>query len=466
MIILLADPDKKFANEVLEFWSITEAVVTTVTNVADMISVAASGEISVAFLNSDFLWAAELDTVSYLKDYNPGIEIFILCDPKKTALAEASLSRGASNYLLKPVAVATLENTVRKALQKRSNKKSYQLMESQVLEELFGGTPDMQKILKTIYKIAPTASTILITGESGTGKEFAANIMHRLSKRADEPFLAVNCGAIPENLVESELFGSRKGAFTGAMNKKGLFEEADGGTLFLDEVAELSQAVQVKLLRFLQNREIRRVGENESRTLDVRIIAATNRNVIEEVKKGTFREDLYYRLNTFHIMLPPLRERRSVISNLIKHFIIKHQSKTGKIIRRISQAAQIALKSYNYPGNIRELENIIEHAMIMAESEEITLEDLPEALHPSYTVPDSRFLLTYGSTNKSETPTNDSNNGEVLTLAELERRHIIQVFERYKNVSLASEKLGISRTTLWRKLEEYKIESIDRYTNR
>jgi DNA-binding NtrC family response regulator len=449
--ILLADSDKKFVNEVLESWSITEISVSVVTSTADMISVAASGKVSVAFLSADFLWVAELDAVSYLKDHNPGIEIFVLCEQKNLPAAEASLSRGASKYLLKPITVTALENSVRKALQKRSNKKNYQLMESQVLDELFGNTPEMQKILKTIYKIAPTTSTVLITGESGTGKEFASNIIHRLSKRADEPFLTVNCGAIPENIVESELFGSRKGAFTGAVDKKGLLEEADGGTVFLDEIAELSQAAQVKLLRFLQNREIRRVGENENRTLDVRIIAATNRNVMEEVKKGTFREDLYYRLNTFYIELPPLRERRSVISNLIKHFIIKYQNEIGKTIRRISQPAQVALKSYDYPGNIRELENIIEHAMVMAENDEITLEDLPEALYPSYAIPESRYLL-------SQTAKPQNEDTEDLSLAELERRHIIKMFEKCKNVSQTAEKLGISRTTLWRKLEEYKVE--------
>ncbi len=452
MIVLLADSDKKFVNEILESWSIPEVPVNAVTSIADMISVAADGDVSVAFLNADFLWAAELDAVSYLKDHNPDVEIFVLCEQKKLPAAEASLSRGASKYLIKPVAVATLENAVRKALQKQNNKKNYQLMENQVLEELLGSTPEMRKILKTIYKIAPTTSTILITGESGTGKEFASNIIHRLSKRADEPFLAVNCGAIPENIIESELFGSRKGAFTGAVNKKGLFEEAEGGTLFLDEIAELSQAVQVKLLRFLQSREIRRVGENENRNLDVRIIAATNRNVIEEVKKGTFREDLYYRLNTFHIDLPPLRERRSAISNLIKHFIIKHQNSTGKTIRRISQPAQVALKSYDYPGNIRELENIIEHAMVMAEDDEITLEDLPENLQPSYIVPENRYLLSSPATQKNEPESED------ISLAELERRHIIKMFEKHKNLSLTAEKLGISRTTLWRKLEEYKVE--------
>jgi DNA-binding NtrC family response regulator len=455
VIVLLADSDKNFVSEVLESWSITEVTVSAVTSPSDIISLAANGNVSVAFLNVDFLWVAGLDVVSYLKDNNPGIEIFVLCEQKKQPVAEASLSRGVSKCLLKPVAVGVLESAFRKALQKQSNKKNYQLMENQVLEELFGNTPDMQRILKTIYKIAPTVSTVLITGESGTGKEFAANVIHRLSKRADEPFLAVNCGAIPENIVESELFGSRKGAFTGAIDKKGLFEEADGGTLFLDEVAELSQAVQVKLLRFLQNREIRRVGENENRSLDVRIIAATNRDVMEELKKGTFREDLYYRLNTFHIKLPPLCERgTSAISNLIKHFIIKYQAKTGKTIRSISEPALAALGSYNYPGNIRELENIIEHSMVMAESDKITLGDLPETLCPSYSIPQNRYLLSSPSAKPQEKTEAEP---EDLSLAELERRHIINTFEKYKNLSLTAEKLRISRTTLWRKLDEYKI---------
>ena len=454
MIVLLADSDKKFVNDILESWSMTEVSITTVTNTADMISAASSGEVSVAFISASFLWVAELDAVSYLKDHNRDVEIFVLYEPGKQLP-----TTDANKYLPKPVSVATLENSVRKALQKHSNKKNYQLMESHVLEELFGSTPEMRKILKTIYKIAPTTSTILITGESGVGKEFAANVIHRLSKRADEPFIAVNCGAIPENIVESELFGSRRGAFTGAVNKKGLFEEADGGTLFLDEVAELSQAVQVKLLRFLQNREIRRVGENESKTIDVRIIAATNRDVIEDVKNGTFREDLYYRLNTFHIELPPLRERRSVISNLIKHFIIKHQKEIGKTIRHISQPAQVALKSYDYPGNIRELENIIEHAMVLAENEEITLDDLPEALHPSYSIPENRLLLSSSASSPASAPVPRNNKSEDdITLAELERRHIISTFEKYKNLSQTAEKLGISRTTLWRKLEEYKVD--------
>ncbi|GHV11288.1 hypothetical protein AGMMS49938_01690 [Fibrobacterales bacterium] len=191
MVVLLADPDKKFINDVLEKWSLPDVPVRSVTSAVDVISVAAAGDISVVFLSADFLWVTELDSVSYLKEHNQGVEIVVLCEQKNLSAAENSLSRGADSYLLKPVGTAILENAVRKVLQKNSNKKSYQLMETQVLDDLLGSTPEMQKILKTIYKIAPTTSTILITGESGTGKEFAANIIHRLSKRTDDVFLAV-----------------------------------------------------------------------------------------------------------------------------------------------------------------------------------------------------------------------------------------------------------------------------------
>ena len=196
-----------------------------------------------------------------------------------------------------------------------------------MLDSLLGDTPEMRKILKTVYKVAPTNSTLLITGESGSGKEFLANVVHRYSKRANEPFVPVNCGAIPENLVESELFGSKKGSYTGSTaDKKGLFESANGGTLFLDEVGELSLATQVKLLRFLQSHEIRRVGETDARYLDIRIIAATNRDLQQAMHEGRFREDLYYRLNTFHLQLPPLRDRKPVIPNLIRYFILKNKT--------------------------------------------------------------------------------------------------------------------------------------------
>lgn len=475
MNVLLADPDRKFVNEVLANWALEDSPLTAVTESTDLISFAKEEPVGLCFLCTEYLVIQDLDSISLLKEHHPGIEIVMLCDSKNVQIAENALARGAASYLLKPVDARVLENTARKVLQRINSRKNYRLMEDHVLEDLLGNTPEMRKILRTIYKVAPTNSSILITGESGTGKEFIANVIHRLSKRADEPFVTVNCGAIPENIVESELFGSRKGAFTGAIaNKKGLFEEADGGTLFLDEVAELSPQTQVKLLRFLQNKEIRRVGETENRYLDVRIIAATNKNPGEAIKKGEFREDLYYRLNTFHLTMPPLRARRDTIPKLIKFFLLKHQQQTGKQILRIQPAAQVALAAYLYPGNIRELEHIIEHAAVLSEDDEIRLEDLPDELRPKQ----SQVYLTdesqpatpsavSGATQQTQ-PSADFSapaasaalfEGDLLSLDEVERRHILHALHVLgNNQTEVAKRLGISRSTLWRKLQDHQIK--------
>ena len=283
----------------------------------------------------------------------------------------------------------------------------------------------------------------------------------------------MNCSAIPENLVESELFGSKKGSFTGATaDKKGLFEEANGGTLFLDEIGELSQATQVKLLRFLQSHETRRVGETETRYLDVRIIAATNADLADAMVKKTFREDLYYRLNTFHLSVPPLRDRRSTIPNLVKYFILKFEKEQHKTIHKIDDAAQVALATYNYPGNVRELENIVEHAMVLSENGTIRLEDLPEELtqqpiHPIKDLlpaPKAQHHLADNRTDSEQTNSEIkaigySNPDEIIPLDELEKRHILHALDVCKgNKTEVAERLGISRATLWRKLKDHKIE--------
>ena len=483
MNVLLADPDRKFVNEVLSTWALEDSPLAGVTESSDLVSWVNEGGIGLCFLCTEFLVLQDLDVISFLKERHPGLEIVILCDSKSVQIAENALARGAASYLLKPVDARVLENAARKVLLRLASRKNYRLMEDHVLEDLLGNTPDMRKILRTIYKVAPTNSSILITGESGTGKEFIANVIHRLSKRAEEPFVTVNCGAIPENIVESELFGSRKGAFTGAIaNKKGLFEEADGGTLFLDEIAELAPQTQVKLLRFLQNKEIRRVGDTENRILDVRIIAATNKVPADAIRKGEFREDLFYRLNTFHLTMPPLRARRDTIPKLIKFFLIKYQQETGKQILRIHPTAQMALAAYQYPGNIRELEHIIEHAAVLADDDEIRIEDLPDQLRAKQ---QNTALLS--STFHSTAPTRDeepepelepitrqlptepfllrkddaipANVGDILSLDELEKRHILHALHVLgNNQTEVAKRLGISRSTLWRKLQEHKIK--------
>ncbi len=501
MNILIADFDQKFISDVQRNWSVEGTTLHVCSDEKTLMPLVKKISIDLAFIEVPFLMLDNMDMISYLKERQPGIEIFVLCDDRNWQGAASAITRGANSFMKKPVPLSLLESTANKIQAQQQNKSNSQLMESQVLDSLLGNTPEMRKILKTVYKIAPTNSTVLITGESGSGKEFLANIVHRYSKRANEPFVAVNCGAIPENLVESELFGSKKGAYTGSTaDKKGLFESANGGTLFLDEVGELSPATQVKLLRFLQSHEIRRVGETEARYLDIRIIAATNRNLQMAMQTGKFREDLYYRLNTFHLQLPPLRNRKPVIPNLIRYFILKYKESQGKDIHDIEPIALYALTKYPYPGNVRELENIVEHAIVLSEGGVIRLEDLPdevqeEAREKTVAIPhlnaastadaqqapqddsqddstekeyaiESRSLFSAEprpiaitmskDTPKEEVKTEESD--DILSLEEMERRHILHALSICKgNKTDVCKKLGISRATLWRKLKELKI---------
>ena len=506
MNILIADSDRKFVDELQRNWSVAGTNLQVCSDEKTLMPLVKKTSIDLAFIEVPFLMLDNMDMISYLKERQPGIEIFVLCDDRNWQGAASAITRGASSFLKKPVTLSLLENTASKIQAQQQNKSNTQLMESQVLDSLLGDTPEMRKILKTVYKVAPTNSTLLITGESGSGKEFLANVVHRYSKRASEPFVPVNCGAIPENLVESELFGSKKGSYTGSTaDKKGLFESANGGTLFLDEVGELSLSTQVKLLRFLQSHEIRRVGETEARYLDIRIIAATNRDLQKAMHEGRFREDLYYRLNTFHLQLPPLRERKPVIPNLIRYFILKSKEAQGKEIHDLEPAALYALSKYPYPGNIRELENIVEHAIVLSEGGVIKLEDLPEEVQvearektvaiphikdsdnsapaegviseeflrekdeeietpvkpisfaPISSKPENAGLLTHNPT-KYLTHNPETEDEEILSLDEMERRHILHALSICKgNKTEVCKRLGISRATLWRKLKELKI---------
>ncbi len=473
--VLLVDPDKAFSQEVLENWSLHSVPLLAINSPSELFGVLKQEFYQTIFLSIECLNIDRLDTISYIREHQQaGTEVVVLAQPQQIQLAEEAIRRGARSYLLKPVDVETLHEIVRYNINRQRNLSDYRLMEDQVLEDMLGSTPAMKKILTTLNKVAKTNSTILLTGETGTGKEFIAKIVHRLSKRVEEPFIVVNCGAIPENLVESELFGHKKGAFTGAIaDKKGLFEEADRGTLFLDEIGELPLKMQVKLLRFLEDRKVQRVGSTESKEINVRIIAATNRNLQAAVKSDppSFREDLFFRLNTFQIHLPPLRERMDTLPSLVKHFIIKHTRGEEKEIKSIEPEAILALSRYDYPGNIRELSSIIEHAIVMSDDGVIRLCNLPEPLsNPAQTIalPASSggaelletipSALETGSSPTDHTVQLDQHN-EVLSLAELERRHILLALQHLgNNQSEVARQLGISRSTLWRKLQEYKIK--------
>ena len=458
MKVLIADSDYHFTNTVANAWGLNDIELSTINEESILINSLKNEQFNCIFLSINFLSYSGLDFISFIKETQPLVETVLLCDPHNIEQADSALSKGAHSYLVKPISSRTIENTAKKLTVQKQAKEHSRNLEEHVLADLMGQTPEMRKILKLIYKIAPTNSTILITGESGTGKEFVANIIHRLSKRSNNEFMAINCGAIPENIVESELFGTRKGAFTGAtIDKKGLFEEADNGSLFLDEIGDLPLQTQVKVLRFLQNKEIRRVGDTDNKYLDVRIIAATNKDLPNAIKNGTFREDLFYRLNIFHIHLPPLRERKETIPNLVKFFVLRYNQETGKNVINIDKAAQVALSTYHYPGNIRELENIIEHAVVLAEDDVITLEDLPEQFHKPLQ------LETPLTSDHLQLPGNASTEEEtrenIESLAEIERKHIIKALTQFKNNQTeVSKKLGISRSTLWRKLQEHEIK--------
>ena len=310
-------------------------------------------------------------------------------------------------------------------------------------QSMIGVSPQMQRVFRLVAKVAPTESTVLITGESGTGKEMVAHAIHLQSRRAHRTFVTVNAAAVPESLFESELFGHRKGSFTGAIaDKPGLMKQADGGTLFLDEVAEMPLSVQPKLLRALQSGEVRRVGDNEATHVDVRVIAATNRDLSRALREGALREDLYYRLSVFHIELPPLRDRREDIPPLANFFRERYARKLKKRVDRFSEKAQFYLVQYDYPGNVRELENAIERAVTLAEHGEITHLDLP----PSFRQAPVRLLPEGHAFPYSES----------LSLAQLEAEHIRRVLVHFAgNTTKAARSRGVSRSTLWRKMKEY-----------
>ena len=327
-----------------------------------------------------------LDLLKAIRDANSDAMVLMITAFATTETAISAMKEGAYDYVTKPFKVDEIKLVVQKALEKKTLATENARLRSELRTErrerqLVGNSGPMQQVYEMVGRIASTKTNVLIVGESGTGKELVARAIHTESDRADAPFVALNCGAIPENLLESELFGHVKGAFTGAVgNKPGLFEAADGGTLFLDEVGELSLPLQVKLLRALQERTIRRVGGNSDRRVDVRIVAATNRRLEDEVAAGRFREDLYYRLNVIQLALPPLRERVEDLPLLVHHFIEKFARELGKPVRGISEEAMARLRAHAWPGNVRELENGIERAVALSRGEWIEAESLPPAL--------------------------------------------------------------------------------------
>lgn len=373
--------------------------------------------------------------------------------------AQHAVERGAFDYLTKPIEREELLLTVQRAFERIQLIQENRLLRQQLeerfrVEGIVGSHFRMQEVFEKIQKVSGSISTVLIIGESGTGKELVARAIHRHSPRRDRPFVAVSCAAIPETLIESELFGYEKGAFTGAAFRRiGLFEAADKSTLFLDEIAELSINVQAKVLRALQGKEVRRVGGREDIRVDVRIIAATNKNLEEEIRQGAFREDLFYRLNVVSIVIPPLRERSTDIPQLIEYFVRKYSENSEKRIRGITNEAMRLLMNYHWPGNVRQLEAVIERAMLLSDGREIEHYDLPIEV---------RFF-DLPAQNLRATARNGKFGIEIpsggISFEELERDLIVQAMERSDWViTKAARLLGLSYRTLQYRLEKFRIK--------
>ncbi len=343
-----------------------------------------------------------IEILRHVKAASPDTVVVVMTAYGSTQTAVAALKLGAHDYLTKPFDVEELLIVVRGALEKRQLQEENLLLKAEFrarhgLERVIGVAPSMTAVFDMVRSVAATSSTVLITGESGTGKELVAKAIHALSPRRDAPFVSVNCGALPENLLESELFGHMKGAFTDAhQNKRGLFEAAHRGTLFLDEVGETAPAMQVKLLRALQDKKIRRVGGTEEFEVDVRVVAATNRSLEDLVRERRFRDDLFYRLNVIPIRMPPLRERREDIPLLAEHFLVKFSKEMDKNVAKISSEAMTRLTAYSWPGNVRELENVIERAVALESTPAVLPERLPESLQSQANRPGVPSLLPNG----------------------------------------------------------------------
>jgi two-component system response regulator HydG len=394
-----------------------------------------------------------LEALETIKAHNPAIPVIIMTAYSSVETAVAALKRGAHDYLTKPLDFDKLRLTLDRTMEHSRLKEENRLLRETLGQQfdsrnIIGKSPAMLKLLETVSQVAPSEATVLISGESGTGKELIAGAIHFNSRRKNGPFVKINCAAITETLLESELFGHEKGAFTGAdRRKEGRFSQADGGTLFLDEVSEMSLMMQVKLLRALQEREFNRVGGETTIRVDVRVIAATNKNLLDQINQGTFREDLYYRLNVVELQVPPLSDRSEDIPLLAGHFLEMFAAKNRKEIKGFSPGAMDKLIRYDWPGNVRELMNAIERAVVLARSSYLDEADFP-------------FMRNFS---KEHRPENSNRldarllQGEV-PLAELEKEAILRTLTAADgNKSEAARRLGITRKTLHKKLKAYGV---------
>lgn len=426
--------------------------VSTASNADDGLEIIRREEIDVVLLDLMIGQTYGIDVLKKIKQYDRNIEVIIMTAYSDIPSSVSAIKAGAYTYLSKPLDIEELTVFINQALavKKLNSEISYLSDEIRTRDryhQIIGKSQKMQSVFYLIDRLKDVDASVVILGESGTGKELAARALWESGKRSQERFVAINCAAIPENLLEAELFGHKKGAFTGALQeKKGKFEIANKGILFLDEIGDMTLNLQSKLLRVLQEREIVPLGSNEPIEIDVRVIAATNRNLREMVENGTFREDLYYRLNVMNITLPPLRERKEDIPLLCTHFIRRFNSEQNKSVSGISDEAYEMLMRYDYPGNVRQLANFIEYAMILCDGRQIGLKDLPADIQ-----------LPGAENGKGRKSLNEMLSQ--MTLSEIERVAILATLERNNgNRGETARSLGISPRGLYNKLTEYGIQ--------
>ena len=393
-----------------------------------------------------------LEVTRIMRQEQPQLPIIVMTAFGSIETAVEAIQEGAIDYVSKPMNLDELKRIVSRAVAQRelgafSRSKLKHLEDPEQQKTVIGRSPAMVEVFKRVARVASTKSTVLILGESGTGKEVIARSIHRHSDRAQRPFVAVDCGALTETLLESELFGHTRGAFTGAVSdKKGVFQLANGGTCFLDEIGDISANMQAKLLRVLQEGEVRPIGAKEWLKVDVRVLAATNKDLTDLVKRGAFREDLYYRLDVVTIQLPPLRGRPEDIDPLLEIFVRRYSELARKHVTAISQEALDRLKTYSWPGNIRQLENAVEQAVVLSTHPVITVEDLPrevrEGVAPSYSNAEDQVLVI----------------SDMPSLDEIKKRYVVHVINRVRgNISRAAKTLDVDRRSLYRMLARWKV---------
>ena len=423
--------------------------VTTTTSGEQALSLLQQHDIDLILSDVKMASMSGLDLLRQVKADYPDIGVIMMSGYQDIGVAVEAIKAGAFDYLVKPMSRASTVRTVQKALAMHALVMENLALKRQVREqfspsEVIGSSLAWRRIRELVGHVAPSQATLLLTGESGTGKEIVATMVHRLSTRATHPFIVLNAAALPPTLLEAELFGHERGAFTGAHERKpGHFELADGGTLFLDEIGDMPIEIQAKLLRVLQDGTFKRLGGTRELQVDVRLITATNKNLMEEVRLRHFREDLYYRLNVIALRLPALRERRSDIPLLVSHFIRKYAQMNHRQVTSIQPEALEALKTYDWPGNVRELENVIERAVVLCQSNPITLVDL--------SLNHQRLGRLMDEDDYMVLPVN-------ATLAEVERETIVQALQRHAgNRQATARQLAIAPATLYRKLKEYHL---------